>query len=130
MIHNVVLHVVNELPLMADLYGLPSASDAGLLCTNLRMLDGKRPIFIDHTESTFFFPYHVIRFLELPAGAADGLASDQDPGSHLGQAPEEPIDAEPESLLPIPLLSGPSEPADGEIDIEIDEDFLQRIRDI
>ena len=38
------------------------------MCTNVRMMDGKRPIFIDHTDSTFFFPYLHLRFLEIPAG--------------------------------------------------------------
>ena len=68
MIRNVVIHVSNEQPLLADLYGLPTPADAGLLCTNVRMMDGKRPIFIDHTSSTFFFPYQHLRFLEIPAG--------------------------------------------------------------
>ena len=47
---------------------MPAAADVGLVCTNVRMLDGKRPIFIDHVDSTFFFPYLHIRFLEIPAG--------------------------------------------------------------
>ena len=43
MIRNAIIHVQNEQPLLADLYEMPSALDQGLLCTNLRMLDGKRP---------------------------------------------------------------------------------------
>ena len=57
MIRNAVIHISNEQPLTADLFGLPTASDAGLLCTNLRMMDGKRPVFIDNIAATFFFPY-------------------------------------------------------------------------
>ncbi len=132
MIRNVVIHASNEQPLLADLFDLPSADDAGLLCTNLRMMDGKRPVFIDQIESTFFFPYHVIRFLELPKGAAPAPTKSRRKGSgHAAVADERP-DPQPESLLPI-ALGGPSE-ANGEgdidIDIEIDEDFLQRVRDI
>ena len=131
MIPNVVVHVANEQPLLADLFALPSAADAGLLCTNVRMMDGKRPVFIDEIESTFFFPYHVIRFLEIPKGAMPA------PGKSRRRAPaaaQDAVAAEPEeeSLLPI-ALGAPGEPAqDGEldIDIEIDEDFLQRVRDI
>ena len=67
MIRNVVIHVSNEQPLLADLYDVPSAADVGLVCTNVRMMDGKRPIFIDHSDSTFFFPNLHIRFLEIPA---------------------------------------------------------------
>jgi hypothetical protein len=133
-IRNVVIHAANEQPLMVDLFELPSAADVGLLCTNLRSMDGKRPIFIDQIESTFFFPYHVIRFLEIPQAAAAGAARRgrrRDP-----EAEDEPGDAstqQPESLLPIVLgassdVTGAIDDAD--IDIEIDEEFLQRVRDI
>ena len=97
-------------------------------------MDGKRPIFIDQIESTFFFPYHVIRFLEIPQAAAAGAARRgrrRDP-----EAEDEAGDAatpQPESLLPI-VLGASSEMAgavdDADIDIEIDEEFLQRVRDI
>jgi hypothetical protein len=133
-IRNVVIHASNEQPLMADLYDLPSADDAGLLCTNLRMMDGKRPVFIDQIESTFFFPYHVIRFLEIPQAAAVGAARRgrrRDPESN--DEPRELAAPEPESLLPI-VLGASSEASGGvddpDIDIEIDEEFLQRVRDI
>ena len=132
-IRNVVIHASNEQPLMADLYELPSADDAGLLCTNLRMMDGKRPVFIDQIESTFFFPYHVIRFLEIPQAAATGAARRgrrRDPEAN--DEPRELPAPEPESLLPI-VLGASSEASgvdDADIDIEIDEEFLQRVRDI
>lgn len=141
-IRNVVIHAANEQPLMVDLYDLPTAEDAGLLCTNLRMMDGKRPVFIDHIESTFFFPYHVIRFLEIPKGAVGSQprsrrkgpavaddASDADGVGELGAAAQEP-----ESLLPVavhvPGNGNGNGDGDLDIDIEIDEDFLQRVRDI
>ncbi|HEY4754165.1 MAG TPA: hypothetical protein VIH37_12830, partial [Candidatus Limnocylindrales bacterium] len=75
MIRNVVVHISNEQPLLADLFDLPASTDAGLLCTNLRSMDGKRPVFVDTIESTFFFPYHVIRFLEVPTGALERHAA-------------------------------------------------------
>jgi hypothetical protein len=132
MIRNVVIHASNEQPLLADLFDLPSADDAGLLCTNLRMMDGKRPVFIDQIESTFFFPYHVIRFLEIPKGAAPAAAKSRRKGPAAAASADEDPEPQSESLLPI-ALGGPSE-ANGEgdldIDIEIDEDFLQRVRDI
>jgi hypothetical protein len=133
-IRNVVIHASSEQPLMADLYDLPSADDAGLLCTNLRMMDGKRPVFIDQIESTFFFPYHVIRFLEIPQAAAAGAARRgrrRDPEAN--DEPRELAAPEPESLLPIVLgasSAGSGGVDDADIDIEIDEEFLQRVRDI
>jgi hypothetical protein len=106
LIRNVIVHVQNEQPLMADLYEMPTALDQGLLCTNLRMLDGKRPIFIERSDSAFFFPYLHIRFIEIMPGSS-GL-------------PE----------LSQPVGTGePAEPAD-EADLELDEDFLRRIREV
>ncbi len=132
MIRNVVIHASNEQPLMADLFDLPSAEDAGLLCTNLRMMDGKRPVFIDQIESTFFFPYHVIRFLEMPKDAVLGQprGKRKSPSTAADEGTEQA--AEQASLLPVAVPSGDATNAQGDldIDIEIDEDFLQRVRDI
>jgi hypothetical protein len=133
-IRNVVIHVTNEQPLLADLYQLPVAADAGLVCTNVRGLDGKRPVFIDQIGSTFFFPYHVIRFLEIPAGAARAQGVGSDAGTRAPAAPgsDPAADAPPGGELAIAVGAGgdatPEEDLD--VDIEIDEGFLQRIRDI
>jgi hypothetical protein len=112
-IKNVVLHLLNEQPLVCDLFEMPAPADVALRCTNLRMLDGKRPIFVDDIASVFVFPYLHIRFVEvLPAAAADtGL----------------PVQ------VPVPATVGaPSQaaPADDDEDLEIDEDFLRRIREV
>jgi hypothetical protein len=135
-IADVVIHVANEQPLLADLFALPTAADAGLVCTNVRMLDGKRPVFIDHTESTFFFPYHMIRFLELPAGTApqpEAAGRRNGSGRAKAAAGDEGSPA-PETLLPVAVAAGqdgsPDAEDDLDIELEIDEEFLQRIRDI
>jgi hypothetical protein len=106
MIKGVVVHLLNEQPVIVDLLEMPTPADAGLLCTNVRTLDGKKPIFIDAIESTFFFPYLNVRFVEMrsdapgtAAGAEAGTATTASPGS-----------------------------ADDD-DLEIDEDFLRRIRE-
>lgn len=132
MICNVVIHVANEQPLLADLFGLPVASDAGLVCTNVRSMDGKKPLFIDHTESTFFFPYRVIRFLEIPPGAVERHQAEAGDGERPAFVADRGVPDEPASLLPV-LIAEPDGGADGsgsDDEIEIDEDFLQRIRDI
>jgi len=116
-IRDAVLHINNEQPLLADLFEAPSPGDVGLRCTNLRSLNGKRPVFVDDIASIFFFPYLHIRFVEIPPAAlatADSSlaayeadADDQGPSVHA--SPPEP---EPEP------------------DLEIDEDFLRRIREV
>lgn len=134
MIRNVVIHVANEQPLLADLFGIPVATDAGLLCTNLRMMDGKRPVFIDNIAATFFFPYRVIRFLEIPPGAIDRHATEGG-DAPVSTTPVADDPADPEQRLPV-LATGAGEPGPGgvrmddDLDLDIDETFLQRVRDI
>lgn len=107
MIRDVVIHLLSEQPVLADLLEAPGAGDTNLICTNLRTLDGRRPIFVDNTASTFVFPYRHIRFLEIrperpaTAGVEGGAAETDAAGGTLAPEP----------------------------DLEIDEDFLRRIRD-
>jgi hypothetical protein len=116
-IRNVVLHLNGEQPLLADLYEAPSPGDVGLRCTNLRGMNGKRPVFVDDSKSIFFFPYLHMRFVEIPPGAIAGsdmaVAVSDDA---MAPAPERPPEPEPEP-----------EP---EAELEIDEDFLRRIREV
>jgi hypothetical protein len=112
-IRNVILHVNGEQPLLADLFDAPSPGDVGLRCTNLRMMNGKRPVFVDDMASIFFFPYLHIRFVEIPPTAMSG----GDPSLAVtGNA-----EAEPSEPPPAPEV---------EADLEIDEDFLRRIREV
>jgi len=87
--------MLGDQPIVADLVEEPKPGDLNLICTNVRTLDGKRPVFIDHSDSTFVFPYAGIRFVEIPSGEG-----------RVGAAEA----AEPEEL-------------------EIDEDFLRRVRE-
>jgi hypothetical protein len=139
-IKNVCIHVENEQPLLADLFDLPSSDDAGLLCTNSPTMYAKRPVFIDQTGSTFFFPYHVVRFLEIPerqmAGrrvtsarrAPEGRPADGRLPDDVALDGEDDLD-EDGSLLPV-AVGAAEEPSSEELELEIDEGFLQRIRDI
>ena len=109
MIRNAVIHISNEQPLIADLYAMPVPLDVSLVCTNVRLLDGKKPIFIDSVGSVFVFPYLHVRFIEIPAAAATGLA-------------DQPADdaASTNGLTDL----------ETEADLELDEEFLRRIRDV
>jgi hypothetical protein len=98
--------MLNEQPFMADLFEMPTAADVGLLCTNVRTLDGRRPVFVDQIESVFLFPYLNMRFLEIK------------PGSDGAPRPRAGVEADPAP-----------EPAVADEDQEIDEDFLRRIRE-
>jgi hypothetical protein len=101
-IRDAVLHLLNEQPLLVDVFETPVPSDTVLVCTNLRTMSRTRPLFADRLESTFVFPYTQIRFVELPTGAI--ATEPPEPGLAL-----ETVDPEPE--------------------LEVDEDFLRRVRD-
>jgi len=77
-----------------------------VICTNVRTQDGKRPIFIDQSDSIFVIPLAYVRFIELPrrGPGGDGAGGDS-----------------------LRSRSAPATPAEEEI--EIDEDFLRKIRD-
>jgi hypothetical protein len=102
MIRNVVVHMVGEQPLLADIEALPTPQDACLVCTNLRTSAGTRPAFIDARENWFLIPLSQIRFVEIPEAAMVRARGG------LGEEPEKP--EEPEVL-------------------ELDEDFLRRIKE-
>ena len=111
MIHDVVLHINNEQPLRADLFELPEGDTVLLRCTNVRTLNGTKPIFIDDLSSTIFFPMLHLRFIEvLPAPEGNGHLA-------LGAG---------EQLVPVEARIAK---ADLEDDLQIDEDFLRRVRD-
>ena len=103
MIRDAVLHLTNEQPLLVDVFETPLPADTVLVCTNLRTMSRTRPLFADRLESTFVFPYAQIRFVELPTGVP---------------APEPPG----------PVLA--LQTVDPEPDLEVDEDFLRRVRDL
>jgi hypothetical protein len=115
-IRNACIHLNGEQPLLADLFELPLASDAVLRCTNLRTMNGKRPVFADDSAAVFFIPYLNVRFVEIPPNAlAD---SDLDMPSVAG------------SEIQLSDGSGTAEPEpDLDVELEIDEDFLRRVRD-
>ncbi len=113
MITNAVIHITSEQPLVADLFEMPTSADVTLRCTNLRTLNGQRPVFADDQDSIFIFPWILIRFLEIPPTAQEGG----------------------ERRVMVGARARPGRPSDGtadenEPDLEIDEDFLRRIRDV
>ena len=97
-----ILHLLNDQPLSVDLLEEPKPSDMAVLCTNVRSMDGKRPVFIDFSDSTFVIPMAAVRFVEVPTGA-----DEQDRARAAAAA----------------------EPSDEGEDLEIDEDFLRRVRE-
>ena len=103
MIRNAVLHLVGEQPLFADIETFPSPTDGAVVCTNVRYMNGKAPLFIDHKDSWFLFPMAQIRFLEIPQPVPIAALSEEVPAP---EPAEEPM-----------------------ADLDLDEEFLRRIKD-
>ena len=106
MISNVIIHLNNDLPILADVESLPSGPDRCITCTNVRTIDGKRPAFIHDPHSTFVFPLSVIRLIEARKESLAPLSGSEMP--------------EPEPVAPEPEV----------FDEEPDEDLLAKIRSI
>jgi hypothetical protein len=100
-----ILHLLNDQPLAVDLVEEPKPSDVAVICTNVRSMDGKRPVFIDFSDSTFVFPMASVRFVEVPTGADDA------------------------SRAHAAAVAAAADSADEGEDLEIDEDFLRRVRE-
>jgi hypothetical protein len=100
-----ILHLLNDQPLAVDLLEDPKPSDAAVICTNVRTIDGKRPVFVDFSDSMFVFPMASVRFVEVPTGADD---------TERGRAA---------------AAAAAAETAAENEDLEIDEDFLRRVRE-
>ena len=96
--------MAGEQPFIADIQALPTPSDACLVCTNVRLPGGKKPSYIDHSDSWFLFPLLHIRFIEIPA---------------------DPAQRQDAPLLP----AGVGADGDGLGELELDEDFLRRVRE-
>jgi hypothetical protein len=111
LIPGAVLHLANDQPMLIDLFGLPSPTDPVLVCTNLRSLTGTRPIWADHMQSVFYFPWAHVRFLEIPPSADERSARGSD--------------------LPAIAAPGPADEPEPDLDgdFEIDEEFLRRVRE-
>jgi hypothetical protein len=142
MIRNVVVHITNEQPLLADLYRMPEPTDVALVCTNVRAMSGGRPSFIHDSAATFIFPLIHIRFVEVPVSSRAAGRGARTPDDET-EAPEpeeggeaeagEGADGEAVATPAGKAAQGPKAapaPPEPEAELEIDEDFLKRIRDI
>jgi len=109
MIRGAIVHVINEQPLRVDLREMPSATDGCLVCTNIRLLNGRRPAFVDNPDSWVLLPLQHVRFVEIPASSVGGAESEaviSDAAPPAGKAEPEP-----------------------EPDLDLDEELLRRIRE-
>ena len=77
MLRDVVIHIENEQPLQADLLNEPQAADVALICRNVRTMNGKKPVFIDRSDSTFVIPLVHVRFVEVPQASMEAFDAEK-----------------------------------------------------
>ncbi|MFI5226017.1 MAG: hypothetical protein ACHQ3P_05025 [Candidatus Limnocylindrales bacterium] len=132
-----VVHLANEQPLLADLFDMPGPGDLALICTNLRTMNGGRPVFADDSSSFFVFALSFIRFVEIPPASQREAGLDMETLEALsfaGPSDRGRVAAPPRPSGPPAVRPGdpgrPSKTSESEPELEIDEDFLKRVRDI
>jgi hypothetical protein len=113
-IENVVVHLHSEQPLMCDLKELPTARDSCLVCTNLRFIDGRKPAFIDRTESWFLIPLAIVRMIEIRQNAIQAAGADEVPALGAGTLPTDD--------------NGQQDGNDADDGVDPEEELLRRIR--
>jgi hypothetical protein len=121
MLRDVIVHLQNEQPLLADLPALPNAGDSCLVCTNLRSMDGKPPVFVGSSDSTFVFPLGHVRFIEIRAASIDGAQLPLLPAATGADSAPEPANAPEASLDRLSWMDDFAEDAES-------VDVLRRIR--
>jgi hypothetical protein len=142
MLRDVVVHINNEQPMRADLIDEPSPSDVTLICRNLRTMNGNKPVWVDKADSTFVIPLAAIRFIEIHRTsveahrielAAEGAVATSAPrtGAEFTNDAIALLDrgGDPGTLDHVPV-SGSDFGSKGPNSDELDEDLLQRIREV
>ncbi len=61
----VVIHVLNEDPILAEIEKLPDPKDQALILTNPRRRDGRPLHYVTEGATAFIFPWTRISFIEV-----------------------------------------------------------------
>jgi hypothetical protein len=76
MAHTVLIHLVNEEPVMADMDELPSPQDTLFIAKNPRTKDDKELRYLFTNVTTVIWPVSRLTFLEvLPSGEEEKVVS-------------------------------------------------------
>jgi hypothetical protein len=72
----ILLHIMNEDPIMGEVEQLPGTSDNLILLKNPRKRDGKDLIYLDANVTQVFWPLTRINFIEIiPTGEEEDIIS-------------------------------------------------------
>ena len=65
MAKTIIIHVVGEDPILAEVEEMPKPSDQFLEFTNPRKRDGKAVTYVTTGAKSFLFPWHRLSFIEV-----------------------------------------------------------------
>jgi hypothetical protein len=71
MAYTVVIHLVGEEPIMAEMEKLPEPSDNCIICTGVRRKDGKPVEYVEANVDIVIFPWHRISAIEVLPSAEE-----------------------------------------------------------
>jgi len=61
----VIIHLMNEDPILAEMEGLPDPTHQSITFTNPRRRDGRPLHYVTEGASSFIFPWNRISFIEI-----------------------------------------------------------------
>lgn len=67
----VIIHVLNEDPILAEIEELPKPTDQFLEFTNPKRRDGKPIPYVTIGAKSFLFPWHRLSFVEVMTGESE-----------------------------------------------------------
>lgn len=118
MIRDIIVHLVGDQPMLCDVEAMPTPGDVSLVCTNLRQVDGRKPISTDFLDSWFVIPMAFVRFIEIPQRSLAGASIGEEPAragaSIAGSTPPSP----------------PPQPEENAEDAASGDALLRRIREV
>jgi len=71
MAYTVLIHLMNEDPIMGEMEELPGPTATNVVCSNVRRRDGKDVHFVTPEATTLIFPWHRISFIEVMPSEAE-----------------------------------------------------------
>lgn len=67
----VIVHILNEEPVVAELEELPDPQDQILICINPRLRDGRDVPYVLQEVRSLVYPWHRIQCVEILPGAEE-----------------------------------------------------------
>ncbi|NLE99351.1 MAG: hypothetical protein GX601_00080 [Anaerolineales bacterium] len=68
MSHTILVHLISEEPILAEIDEIPTATDQVLICSNVRRRDGHEISYISPEATTVIFPWSRIQCVEVMVG--------------------------------------------------------------